>query len=74
MIEYLKAVAIKAAGTASVTFLAGFSSEAALNISNAAAWVVGAQTAVAGAIISVVIPALNKVASKAAATKVPDFQ
>ena len=71
MVEYIKAVAVKAAGTAVVTFLAGFGSEAAINATDVSAVALGAQTAVAGALISVVIPAIQRVAAKAAATNIP---
>ena len=74
MIEYAKAVAIKAAGTAGVTFISGFASEELILNTTKTGWETGASTAVVGAIVSVVIPALQRIAAKAAATKVPDFQ
>ena len=73
MIEYFKAVAVKATGTAGVTFLAGVGADTFLNLSEASSLLVGGKTAVVGAVISVVIPALNKLAARAAATKVPDI-
>ena len=74
MVEYCKAVATKAAGYASGTFLAGYVSEAAFDGVTFEAVVVGGRAAIVGALVAVVIPAFQKVASKAAATKVPDFQ
>ena len=68
--NWVRAVATKAVGTAVVTFLAGFTSEAAFgDLANV--WAQGGKTAVFGALLGVVIPALNKVASKAAATDIP---
>ena len=72
MIEYVKAVAIKAAGTAVVTFLAGVGADSFLSLSEAGALVSGAKVAVVGAVISVVVPAAQKVAARAAATRIPD--
>ena len=73
MVEYIKAVAVKAVGTASVTFLAGFAGEGVLvpGFDFEAAVAVGARTALVGALVSVVIPAMQKVAAKAAATDIP---
>ena len=72
MVEYIKAVAVKALGTASVTFLAGFASEGVFHDGTwAQSAVTGASTAAVGALVSVVIPAMQKVAAKAAATNIP---
>ena len=72
MIEYLKAVAVKALGTASVTFIAGFAGEEfLLNNATADSLATGVRTALVGALVSVVIPALQKLAAKAAATDIP---
>ena len=74
MLEYIKAVATKAAGTASVTFLAGFASEGVFHDGTwAQSAVTGASTAAVGALVSVVIPALQRMAAKAAATEVPKY-
>ena len=71
MVEYIKAVAVKAAGTAVVTFISGFASEELILNTTRAGWETGASTAVVGAIVSVVIPAIQRVAAKAAATNIP---
>ena len=71
MVEYIKAVAVKALGTASVTFIAGFAGEELLNSATADSLATGGRTALVGALVSVVIPALQKVAAKAAATNIP---
>ena len=72
MIEYAKAVFTKAAGYASGTFLAGYVSEAAFDGVTVEALVVGGRAALVGALVAVVIPAYQRVAAKAAATKLPN--
>ena len=72
MVEYIKAVAVKAFGVFAVTMLGAVTADNALGI-GVDSLANAAEVSVAAALATVVWPAASKLAAKAASTSVPDI-
>ena len=70
MVEYIKAVAVKAFGVFAVTMLGAVTADNALGI-GVDSLANAAEVSVAAAFATVVWPAASKLAAKAAATNIP---